>query len=146
MVNRQIYGFAASAQHAPGVSSVSNNVLGWSNQDHVSSAAGGLGDRLALRDVSGLIKFPSYLLALQFLVHQPEGFVQGFLVIFLLIGFKTSQDFHKGFLDVLTNLVTYIAGQVLPWPSKTPNSEILSPRFNSWMAASSMDLRQPLSS
>lgn len=77
-------------------------------------------------------------------IDAHECLIQSFYVILFLIWLVFSQLLDEDIADILADFRAYMSRVVPPWPSNTAKSELLLPMSSSWMAASSMVLRQPI--
>ena len=138
-----------SAQHPSGIPSIGCVYFGGGDQNYTGRATCSKWD-CSIVVTCRIEFFPNYfelllaLLAVNHLVHLFESLHQSLLIFLLFVRFQILQLGYKYLLHVLRHLNTYITNNIPPWPSNTPKIELPLPMSNYVIAASSIDLRQPM--
>lgn len=87
MVDRQIDGLSLSAEGTSRVPSVGNDVVSWSDEDHIGGASGRLRNGLAFGDAPAGVEFLGGFLRDNHLIHELEGLIKGIDIVLLLVVF-----------------------------------------------------------
>lgn len=137
MVFTQSYRLTISAQHWPGVTSVSYNVVLFGNKYNISCASHSRSNEFLLMLVDWLqfivandSKLVLPLGRLQDLINVFECLIKCFLKVFILIWFEFSELSNKNFADILADFKPWVSSYLPPCPSKTANRPIPSPMFD----------------